>query len=93
MNVDSFLKIEMRLILRDLLVNLIFLPGCLLTPYLSLLTKATTGGVLFKKLFLKISEYSQGNTRVGAPFLIKLQARGLRPVTLVQKDSDTGVFL
>ena len=43
-----------------------------------------------KKLFLKISRYSQENTCVGVSFLIKLQA--LRPVTLLKRDSDTGFF-
>ena len=31
-------------------------------------SEAATGGVLFKKLFLKISQYSQENTCVGVSF-------------------------
>ena len=44
-----------------------------------------------KKLFLKISQYSQEKTCVAVPFLIKLQA--LRPATLLKTDSSTGIFL
>ena len=40
--------------------------------------EATTGGVLWKKLFLKHLQYSQ---------------ESCRPATLLKKDSDTGVFL
>ena len=41
-------------------------------------SEAATGGVLWKKLFLKISQYSQENCR---------------PSTLLETDSNTGVFL
>ena len=46
-------------------------------------TEATTGGVLYKKLFLKISQYSQEKNCAGVSFLIKLQA--LSPVTLLKR--------
>ena len=49
-----------------------------------------TGGVLDKKLFLKIFQYSQENSSVGVSFLIKLQA--LSPATLLKRDSRTVVF-
>ena len=39
-----------------------------------LITEATTGGVLQKKVFLRILQNSQKNTCAGASFLIKLQA-------------------
>ena len=44
-----------------------------------------------RKLFLKISQYSQENTCVGISFLIKMQA--FRVPALLKKDSSTGVFL
>ena len=53
-------------------------------------TKAATGGVLWKKMFLKISQISQGNTCVGSLFN---KVAGLRPVTLLKRDSNAGVFL
>ena len=37
-------------------------------------TEATTGGVLLKKVFLKISKNSQENTCARVSFLIKLHA-------------------
>ena len=37
-------------------------------------TKAATRGVLYKKVFLEISQNSQENTCARVPFLIKLQA-------------------
>ena len=46
--------------------------------------------VFYKKLFLKISQYSQENTGVSL-FLIKIQAS--RPATLLKRDSSTGAFL
>ena len=46
-------------------------------------TEATTGGVLYKKLFLKILQYSQEKNCAGVSFLIKLQA--LSPVTLLKR--------
>ena len=42
------------------------------------LTEATAGGVLSKKLYLKISQNSQENTSVRVSFLIKLQASANR---------------
>ena len=45
-------------------------------------TKAATRGVLWKKLFLEISQNWQENTGVRASFLIKLQAW---PATLLKK--------
>ena len=44
-------------------------------------TEAATGGVLWKKVFLEISQNSQENTCARASFLINLEASG------------TGVFL
>ena len=41
-------------------------------------SEAATGGVLWKKLFSKISQYSQ---------------ESCRPATLLKRDSNTGVFL
>ena len=41
-------------------------------------TEAATGGVLWKKLFLEISQYSQEKTCAKASLLIKLQAWGLQ---------------
>ena len=43
-----------------------------------------------RKLFLKISQYSQENTCVGISFLIKMQA--VRPPALLKRVSNTGVF-
>ena len=54
-------------------------------------TEAGTGGILEKKLFLKIFQYSQENTSVGVTFIIKLQA--LNPATLSKRASNIGVFL
>ena len=44
-----------------------------------------------KKLFLKISQYSQKNSCVRAPLLIKMEA--FRPETLLKSGSNTSVFL
>ena len=41
-------------------------------------SKAATGDVLWKRVFLKISQNSQENTSARAYFLIKLQASGLQ---------------
>ena len=41
---------------------------------LEIFSEAATRDALYKKLFSKILQYSQENTRVGAYFLIKLQA-------------------
>ena len=56
-----------------------------------------------KKVFLEISQNSQGNTCTSVSFLIKLltwgqilffnKVAGLRPATLLKKASGTGVFL
>ena len=55
------------------------------------ITEEATRAVLWKKVFLEISENSQENTRARVSFLIKLQAWGLK---LYQKiDSGTVVFL
>ena len=40
------------------------------------------------KLLLKISQYSQENTFIGASFLIKLQA--FSPASVLKRDSNTG---
>ena len=42
-------------------------------------------GVLWKKVFLEISQNSQENTCARVSFLIKLQASGLRPATVLKK--------
>ena len=47
--------------------------------------EATTSGVLWKKVFLEMSQNSQENTCARVSFLIKLQASGLRPATLLKK--------
>ena len=44
-----------------------------------------------QKVFLKNFKYSQEKYCVGVSFLIKLQT--LRPVTLLKRDFNTGVFL
>ena len=44
-----------------------------------------------KKLFLNISQYSQKNSCVRAPLLIKMEA--FRPETLLKSGSNTSVFL
>ena len=46
--------------------------------------------LLVRKMFLEISQNSQGNTCARAPFLIKLQTWGLRVSTSV--DNTTAVF-
>ena len=43
-----------------------------------------------RKLFLKISQYSQENTCVGISFLIKMQV--FRAPALLKRDSNRGVF-
>ena len=43
-----------------------------------------------RKLFLKISQYSQENTCVGISLLIKMQ--GFRTPALLKRDSNTSVF-
>ena len=44
-----------------------------------------------KKLFLKISQFSQESTCVRVSFLIKLH--DFSPATLLERDSNTGAFL
>ena len=53
--------------------------------------EAATRDVLQKKLFLKISQYSQENTCDGVSFLIDLRAS--RPATFLERDSNTGRHL
>ena len=54
--------------------------------------EAGTRSVLWKKVFLKILQNSQGNTCARVSFLNKVA--GLRPATLfLKRDSYTGVFL
>ena len=43
-----------------------------------------------KKLFFKISQYSQENNCVGISYSIKMQT--FRPTTLLKGDSNTGIF-
>ena len=45
----------------------------------------------YKKLFFKISQYSQKNNCVGVFFLIKMQT--FTPATLLKGDSNTVAFL
>ena len=52
--------------------------------------EASTRGVLWKKVFLEISQNSQANTCARASFLIKLQASGLQ--LYLKRDSGTAVF-
>ena len=54
-------------------------------------TEADTGVVLWKKVFLGISQNSQENTSVRVYFLIRLQASGLQ--LYLKRDSGTGAFL
>ena len=53
--------------------------------------EAATGGVLLKKIFLKISQISQKKNLCYSLYLIKLQA--LRHETLLNRNSNTCVFL
>ena len=55
------------------------------------MSEAPARGVLWKKVFLKLSKNSQENTCARVSFLIKLQASGLR--LYWKRDSGTGVFL
>ena len=52
--------------------------------------EGATGGVLYKKLFLKISQISQENTQLESVFN---KVAGLQAATLLKRDSNTGVFL
>ena len=49
-----------------------------------LISEAATGGVLRKKVFLKILQNSQENTCAKVSFLIKLQANLIKKETLAQ---------
>ena len=53
--------------------------------HLVVLSEAATRGVLWKEVFLEISQNSQENTCTRVSFLIKLQASGLRPATVLKK--------
>ena len=46
-----------------------------------------------KKVILEISQNSQESTFSRVFFLIKLQATGYRPATLLKRNPGTGVFL
>ena len=52
---------------------------------------AIRSAALWKKLFLKISQYSQESTCVGVCSLIKLPV--FAPVTLLKRDSNTAAYL
>ena len=54
-------------------------------------SETATGGVLLKKVFLKISQNSQENTGARAYFLIKLMVWGMQLYS--KEDFGTGVFL
>ena len=56
-------------------------------------TEAVAQRCSVKKVFLEILQNLQANTYARDSFLIKLQALGLRPATLLKKVSDTGAFL
>ena len=43
-----------------------------------------------KKLFSKISQYSQENNSIGVSFLIKMQT--FKPATFLKRNSNIGVF-
>ena len=51
--------------------------------------EAATGGVLYKKVFLEISQNSQENTCARVSFLIKLQASSLQ---FIKKETLAQVF-
>ena len=53
----------------------------------ALWSEATIRRCFSKQVFLRISQFSQENTCVGASFF------PLRPANLVKRDSNTGVFL
>ena len=58
---------------------------------LKIVPEAATGGVLWKKMFLKTSQNSQQNTCTRASFLMKLLAWSLQ--LYEKRGSSTGVFL
>ena len=51
---------------------------CFILTVREVLTEAATGGALYKKVFLKVSQDSQENTSARASFLIKLQTLAVR---------------
>ena len=63
----------------------------ILNSYFIKLAKTATGGILEKKMFLKISQYSQKKHLPWSLFLIKLPV--FRPAALLERDPNTGVFL
>ena len=63
----------------------------LVTSVIWVVLEAAAGGVLWKMVFLKISQNSQENACVGVSFLIKLQAAGLQLYS--SRDSKTGGLL
>ena len=58
--------------------------------FVEVYSEVATGGVLLKKVFLKISQNSQENTCASVSFLMKLQTRDLQ--CYLKGDSGTGVF-
>ena len=56
--------------------------------FICILTEAATRGVLFKKVFLEISQNSQENTCARVSFLIKLQTLG----NFIKKEALAQVF-
>ena len=57
------------------------------------LTQKQSPQVFYKKRVLKHFAKFTGNHLCRGFFLMKLQATGLRPSTLLKKDSDTGISL
>ena len=53
--------------------------------------EVTTAAVLLKKVFWKMWQNSQENTCARVSFFNKVA--GLKPATLLKRDSGTGVFL
>ena len=58
----------------------------------SLLSEAVVQMCSVKKVLLEISQNSQENTRGIVSFLLKLQALGLRPATLLKRETLAQVF-
>ena len=61
------------------------------SSFTEILVKSTHRRCSIKKVFLKISQNSQGNTCARISFLIKLQESGLQLYS--KRDSGTGAFL
>ena len=57
--------------------------------YIIKLTKVATGGIIWKKLFVKILQYSQENTCAEVPIEQSCTSKGLR--LYLKKDSNTDV--